>query len=175
MILNGNIKDIIPIIKKMVNAKKGKIDIGFFKNMILKKKVEEKRNICGKQISCKVDYINGWIVKFFGYLKDRNDKLIQFSSDEFDRETIKDLPSQIINIPFKIINHSNNEKKNIKFEAGIFGCALNEKKEISLGIGWLVSPSNSPEKGKEDEQFESLKEKYYDNKRKRNKKIQYYY
>ena len=40
----------------------------------------------------------------------------------------------------------------------------NEKKEISLGIGWLVSPSNSPEKGKEDEQFESLKKTSYSKK-----------
>jgi len=63
----------------------------------------------------------------------------------------------------------------MKFEAGIFGCALNEKKEISLRIGWLVSPSISPEKGKEDEQFEILQEKYYDNKNKKHKKKQYYY
>ena len=48
----------------------------------------------------------------------------------------------------------------MKFEAGIFGCTLNEKKEISLRIGWLVSPSNLPKKGKIDKQFNNLKDKY---------------
>ncbi len=28
-------------------------------------------------------------------------------------------------------------------EAGIFGCVQNEKKEVSLGIGWLVNKSLS--------------------------------
>ena len=78
----------------MVDAKEGKIDIEFFKNMILKKEVKEKRgDACEQKKLCKVDYINGWIVKFFGYLKDEKDKLIQFSSDKFDRETINCLPS----------------------------------------------------------------------------------
>ena len=160
MILNGII---IPIIQKMVDAKEGKIDIEFFKNIILKKEVlEDRSHSCRPPKLFKVDYINGWIVKFFGYLKDEKDKLVQFSSDEIDRETINILPSQILNIPFKIINPSNKKEKEMKFEAGIFGCALNEKKEISLGIGWLVSPLNSPKKGmEEDEQFNSLKETYY--------------
>ena len=134
------IEDIIPIIQKMVDAKEGKIDIEFFKNMILKKEVIEERWYGCKTKLSKVDYINGWIVKFFGYLKDKKDKLFKFSSDKIDRATINALPSQILNIPFKIINPLNNNEKEMKFEAGIFGCALNEKKEISLGIGWLVSP-----------------------------------
>ena len=87
------IKGIIPIIQKMVDAKEGKIDIKFFKNMILKKTVKEGRSIDCKLEFYEVDYINGWIVKFFGYLKDEKDKLIQFSSDKFDRETINCLPS----------------------------------------------------------------------------------
>ena len=157
------IEDIIPIIQKMVDAKEGKIDIEFFKNMILKKEVlEDRSEFCRPPKLFKVDYINGWIVKFFGYLKDGKDQLFQFSSDKINRETINILPSQILNIPFKIINPSNKKEKEMKFEAGIFGCALNEKKEISLGIGWLVSPLNSPKKGmEEDEQFDSLKETYY--------------
>ena len=41
----------------------------------------------------------------------------------------------------------------MKFEAGIFGCEQNEKKEVSLSIGWLVSPFSSNEKGYIDKQF----------------------
>ena len=53
--------------------------------------------------------------------------------------------------------------KKMKFEAGIFGCKQNEKKEISLAIGWLVSPSDSPDKGKEDMQFGKGEEILSDN------------
>ena len=43
----------------------------------------------------------------------------------------------------------------MKFEAGFFGCEQNEKKEVSLAIGWLVSPSNSVKKGQKDDQFKN--------------------
>ena len=41
----------------------------------------------------------------------------------------------------------------MKFETGIFGCVQNEKKEISLGIGWLVKPSTSNKECSSDRQF----------------------
>ena len=41
----------------------------------------------------------------------------------------------------------------MKFETGIFGCVQNEKKEISLEIGWLVKPSTSNMECSSDRQF----------------------
>ena len=170
------INQIIPIIQKMVEAKEGKIDVDFFKNIIIKKEGITYRDKDCQELKYKIDYLNGWITNFFGYYKEENGNLCELKGENIDRETINNLPSQILNIPFKIKNMQNNIEKEVKFEAGIFGCALNEKKEISLGIGWLVSPSNSPKKGKEDEQFDSLKEKYYHDKNiKHQKKQNYYY
>ena len=152
------INQIIPIIQK--KAKEGKIDIDFFKNIILKQE-KIKYGIENCQISkYKIDYIDGWITEFFGFYKDKNNNIIRLGGEKFERKIINHLPSQILNIPFKIKNIQNGEEKDMKFEAGIFGCSMNEKKEISLGIGWLVSPSYLPKKGKIDYQFINLKEEY---------------
>ena len=154
------INEIIPIIQKLVEAKEGKIDVDFFKNIILKQEGIIYRDENCEQSKYKIDYINGWITTFFGYYKDEDGKFCKLIGEKIDRKIINNLPSQILNIPFKIKNLQNNVEKEVKFEAGIFGCALNEKKEISLEIGWLVSPSNLPKKGKIDEQFYNLKDEY---------------
>ena len=148
---------IIPIIQKMVEAKEGNIDIDFFKNIILNEEATKETCENCRLKKYKIDYINGWIVKFFGYYKDKHNNLHPFLGDKIDRDTLNCLPSQILNVPFKI--KSLMGSKEMKFEAGIFGCDQNEKKEVSLGIGWLVSPYNSPNKVKEDE---NLKKKELD-------------
>jgi hypothetical protein len=157
------INQIIPIIQKMVEAKEGKIDVDFFKNIIIKKEGITYRDKDCQELKYKIDYLNGWITNFFGYYKEENGNLCELKGENIDRETINNLPSQILNIPFKIKNMQNNIEKEVKFEAGIFGCALNEKKEISFGIGWLVSPSYLEQKGKIDEQFRNLKDEYISN------------
>ena len=143
----------------MVEAKEGKIDIAFFKNIILKQEKIKYRNVDCQESKYKIEYIDGWITDFFGYYKDKKDNLKRLY-EKINRNIINKLPSQILNIPFKVKNIQTNQEKEMKFEAGIFGCTLNEKKEISLGIGWLVSPSYLPKKGKDDLEFYNLKDEY---------------
>ena len=151
------INGIIPYIQKLVEAKEGKIDIAFFKNIILKQEKIEYRDEDCQEYKYKIDYIDGWITDFFGFYKDEN-KNLRILNEKINRNIINNLPAQILNIPFKIKDIQTNQEKEVKFEAGIFGCALNEKKEISLGIGWLVSPSYLPEKGEDEGEFYNLKE-----------------
>ena len=153
------INGIIPHIQKLVEAKEGKIDIAFFKNIILKQEKIKYRNVDCQESKYKIEYIDGWITDFFGYYKDKKDNLKRLY-EKINRNIINKLPSQILNIPFKVKNIQTNQEKEMKFEAGIFGCTLNEKKEISLGIGWLVSPSYLPKKGKDDLEFYNLKDEY---------------
>ena len=145
---------IIPIIQKMVEAKEGNIDIDFFKNIILKEEAIEDRYEHCIHLKYKINYINGWIVKFFGYIK-IDDKLNKISGNKIDVEKINNLPSQILNVPFTIKNEEDKSEKKMKFEAGIFGCEQNDKKEVSLGIGWLASPSSAFKKGMKDTQFKN--------------------
>ena len=147
---------IIPIIEKMVEAKEGKIDINFFKNIIQKEEIIEERRYgcCSIGNRYKINYINGWILKFFGYIKENDRYLIRFLGDKIEGEEINNIPNQILNVPF-LIRQKDNGEKIMKFEAGFFGCEQNEKKEVSLALGWLVSPSYSEKKGKKDAQFKN--------------------
>ena len=145
---------ITPIIQKMVEAKEGNIDINFFKNIILKEEAIENRFKHCCNYKYKINYINGWIVKFFGYIK-IDKRLYQISGDKIDGEAINNLPSQILNVPFTIKNEEDQSEIKMKFEAGIFGCEQNDKKEVSLGIGWLVSPLSTSKKGMKDMQFKN--------------------
>ena len=147
---------IIPIVEKMVQAKEGNIDYNFFKNIILNEDgVVKRREGCSMSSSkYKIIYINGWILKFFGYIK-YGDYLQRFTDDKIIADKINNFPSQIFNVPF-IIEKEDKTKLKVKFEAGFFGCEQNDKKEVNLALGWMVSPNDSKEKGREDAQFEPV-------------------
>lgn len=147
---------IIPIVQKMVQAKEGNIDYNFFKNIILKEDGVVKRSEGCSILSSKykIVYINGWILKFFAYIK-YGDYLHRFTDDKIIGDNINNFPSQIFNVPF-IIEKEDKTMLNMKFEAGFFGCEQNDKKEVNPVLGWMVSPNYSKEKGKEDAQFEPV-------------------
>ena len=147
---------IIPLVQKMAQAKEGNIDVNFFKNIILNEEgVAKRREGCSLFSSkYKTVFINGWILKFFGYIK-RGDYLYPFTDDKIEGEKINNFPSQIFNVPF-IIEKEDKTKINVKFEAGFFGCEQNDKKEVNPVLGWMVSPNNSYEEGRKDEQFKSV-------------------
>ena len=157
----------------MEDAKDGIIDINFFKSIIRKEEVIDKRPLGGCSPfygkykinyieGCspfygkyKINYIDGWILKFFGYIK-RNEEFIRFSDDKIEGEEINNFPNQILNVPFIIIKEEDNSKINVEFEAGFFGCEQNEKKEVSPKIGWIISPLSYSNKGKKDNQFKKV-------------------
>ena len=120
----------------MVEAKEGKIDVEFFKNIVIKNEVDEEvveRCILRKKHIVK---INGWILKFFGYTKSDDDKYDIFEDDEIDVEKFYKFAGQILTVPFVINN--NDKKSPMIFEAGFFGCDQNEKKEVYPVIGWGI-------------------------------------
>ena len=146
---------IIPLVQKMVDAKEGKIDINFFKNI-----VQKDEGIKNKSEHCfiskyKINYISGWILKFFGYIK-RNTFFYRFLEDKIEGDDINQIPNQILNVPFIIKKLDNTEIK-MKFEAGFFGCEQNNKMEVNPFLGWLVSPFDSCKKGRKDKQFEKVR------------------
>ena len=127
---------IIPVIQKMVEAKEGKIDVEFFKNIVIKNEVDEEVvERCHLQKKHIVK-INGWILKFFGYTKSDDDRYYTFEDDEIDVEKFYEFAGQILTVPFVINN--NDKKSSMIFEAGFFGCDQNEKKEVYPVIGWGI-------------------------------------
>ena len=141
---------IIPHIQKMIDAKEGKIDIDFFKNIVQKKEVTETRyEPSGGAYGVKVNYISGWFLHFFAYLnkKDiRSKKIRRFTEDSIKVENFKDLASQMLTVPFKIVECQNNKEYLMKYKVGFAGCDQNEKNEVYPVQGWIVSPSTKEER-----------------------------
>ena len=137
---------IIPLIKKMEEAKKGKIDVNHFQNIIQKKEIIEKKwNECINQMyDFKDDYIYGWILKFFSYYynEEKSDGLIRFPGESIKVKDFKNFPNQMKIVPFTIIEEITGKKYSMRYEVGFIGCDQNSKKEVYPVQGWLVSSDN---------------------------------
>ena len=145
------INRIIPHLQKMIDAKEGKIDFDYFKNIIQKNEVTEIRlKNSGGKYGVKVDYISGWFLHFFAYLKKgdiSSGKIYRFTQDSLKVEDFKSLASQMLIVPFKIIEVKNNNKEYLmKYKVGFIGCDQNELNEIYPVQGWIVSPSTEEER-----------------------------
>ena len=144
------INRIIPHIQKMIDAKEGKIDIDFFKNIIQKKEIIE--NIYKpsgfKPTEAKVDYISGWFLSFFAYLniKDYNGNIKTFTSDSIKVKNFKKLANQMLIVPFKMKIEIPSQVKLMKYKVGFIGCDKNEKNEVYPVQGWIVSESTEEDR-----------------------------
>ena len=144
------INKIIPHIEKMVEAKEGKIDVDYFKNMIQKKEVTEQEYGPSGMFpeDVKYDYICGWFLNFFAYLniKDYHGNVKTFKEDSMKVKDFKKLANQMLIVPFKIEDLVHKKEYDMKYKVGFVGCDQNEKYEVSPVQGWFVSPSTKDER-----------------------------
>ena len=129
---------ILPHINKMVEAKEGKIDKEYFKNMIQKEEITEASyDLSGMyEGDKKFEYLSGWFLEFFAYYKEgeRNiDKKIRVKGFKY-------LANQMLIVPFKIKDLVHNKEYGMKYRVGFVGCEQNDKNEVSPEQGWLLSP-----------------------------------
>ena len=131
----------------MVEAKEGKIDIDYFKNMIQKDQITVmKRRSSGFGLKeGKVDVICGWILNFFAYLN-KNGEIIPFNENSIKVEDFKYLADQMLIVPFHVKIEETGEEKDMKYKVGFVGCDTNENKEIYPVQGWIISPSTQEER-----------------------------
>jgi hypothetical protein len=143
---------IIPCVEKLVEAKKGNIDIEFFKNIIQYQYKSD--GICGgfKQIF-------GWIIKFLyrqekkcsRFKKDKIPRSFHIKKENKEKDIIEDcmdikefnsLASQMLIVPFKVIYEDKTsnikEEFDMKYKVGFIGCGQNEKSEVYPVQGWIV-------------------------------------
>ena len=141
------ISRIIPHLDKMIEAKEGKIDNDYFKNIIQKKEVTEiRRRPSGGKYGVKVDHICGWFLHFFAYLN-KNGEVKRFIDDSLKVDDFKEIASQLLIVPFKIVEVLNNNKEYLmKYKVGFVGCDQNEYDEVFPVQGWIVSPSTKTER-----------------------------
>ena len=129
--------EIKKIVQKIINTlETRKPDILFFKNMVQNTDRSKK---------CQPDLINGWIVKFIPY--DKKNNKCNFNSPEFNGLTIEEIPSQIVILPFNLINVS--QKYEAEIYTGFFGVKQDEKSlAIKPIIGYIIV---KVEKNEEDD------------------------
>ena len=141
------INKIIPHIEKMIEAKEGKIDVEYFKNIIQnKEETEYKPGLSGnKGHNYKVDHLSGWILNFFAYIGDGEGRYEQCKIKSLKVKDFDKFPSQMLIVPFKIVDVNKNVYL-MKYKVGFIGCDQNEKKEVYPVTGWIVSPSTEKER-----------------------------
>ena len=135
---------ILPHINKMVEAKEGKIDKEYFKNMIQKEEITEASyGLSGMyEGDKKFEYLSGWFLELFAYYKEgdrNNDKKIRVKSFKY-------LANQMLIVPFKIKDLVHNKEYDMKYRVGFVGCYQNDKNEVYPEQGWLVSPSTKEDR-----------------------------
>ena len=143
------INRIIPHIEKMVQAKEGKIDVDYFKNMIQKKEVVEQKYSSGMQPrDVKYDYLSGWFLNFFAYYntKDNEGNVEKFEGDSIKVKDFKKLANQMLVVPFTVVDLVHKKEYLMKYKVGFVGCEQNEKYEVSPVQGWFASPSTKEER-----------------------------
>ena len=140
----------------MVEAKEGKVDVDFFKNMIQsKEETEYKAGLSGiGGYSYKVDHLSGWFINFFAYISKGTGNYYPFKDDHLSVLNFKKLPNQKLTVPFKIVDFNNKEHL-MKYKVGFIGCNTNNKNEVYPVTGWIVSPKNKKEDDEDDENDEN--------------------
>ena len=137
------IKELIIIIKKIVETKKGKIDIDFWKNMIINEEAMEPR---GSGELTKVNNIDGWLLNFYPYYKiddsfERCEKLKRRKdfNKPIDVEHLKYLPEEFIEVPLTMLHKITLKETELSVKTGFLGMIQEKNGLIKPEIGWFIS------------------------------------
>lgn len=132
-----------PILKKIIETRKGKLDLDFWKNMIGQTIIDEKIYRGCEVISTeKIDYVYGWILRFFPF--DKNNKKYFNIRGRIKVKDMKKLATQILDVPFKLYFEKTQKTYDMIFHAGFLGMEQNDENyELSSVIGYYISQNNT--------------------------------
>lgn len=117
--------DIVPIVKEIIQTKKGNVNKKFWKDMIRIKDSDDFYDPSG---------VDGWFTNFFPY-DDKGERVYG------PIESSGDLQNELLEIPFTldILNGGSVQSLKLKFLAGFVGLTQNEKTgSLKPEIGWIV-------------------------------------
>ena len=128
----------------MAEAKEGKIDKEYFKNMVQKKEITQAiYGLSGMyEGEEKVEYLYGWFLDFFAYDREGD----KYNGGKLRVDCFKELAKQMLIVPFKIVDLVHNKEYDMKYDVGFVGCEQNDKKEVYPVQGWIVSPSSEKDR-----------------------------
>ena len=125
----------------MIDAKNGKIDNDYFRDIIKRNEVKDNVMLGCIPGDAMISNINGWILDFFAYEKTKDDRLIRFDDKSLKYIDFNRLASQMLTVPFTIVEFHTGNKYKMEYKVGFFGCEQNEKKEVYPIQAWVVSSS----------------------------------
>ena len=144
------IKELIIIVDKIIETKKGKIDKKFWANIL--KNVDVIEPDSGDLT--KITKINGWLPNFYPYTR-----IIERTSEKLERrfnfnqplyiEEIKKFPEELIEVPMTMINKQSLEKTELSVKTGILGMIQEKDGTAKVEIGWFITNKIDMEKVKE--------------------------
>ena len=134
------ITSLIPVLEKFVEPFNGEIDISFWSSMY--------KYIPGSGGSGSVPKVNGWILKFFPYLKYRGkanmkNPFLSILPDSSSGVEENDFPSGLSVVPFIWEYYSNEYEMN--FVGGFVGISQ-QYGELFPKIGWFITEKSKPKK-----------------------------
>lgn len=119
-------KELLPILDKLIEAKKGKIDKTFWKNTV---KFRTEDAPYGP-----FDHINGWITKFFPFDNKGNQRQLG------EIVTSSSLASEIVKVPFILEELTSKQAYKMEFWGGFIGCTQNATDfGLKPELGWAVN------------------------------------
>ena len=129
--------EIVPILDKIIDTKKGNVDKEFWKKMYYN--VEGSINSSGTEQ--RVKCIKGWLIKFAPF--DKHNKERKELDELSFLHPFFEIPNDLLNAPLKAVNIFTNEKRDLVIRAGFIGMEQNEKTyEMKPVFGWYVSDYN---------------------------------
>ncbi len=89
------------------------------------------------------------ILDFFAYCNKEVDdeiKIEKFFERRISIYHLNNFPNKMLKVPFTIFEEGTGKENDVKYQVGFIGCDQNEKKEVSLVQGWIVSQSSKKQK-----------------------------
>jgi len=130
------VENLEPVLSKIIETKKGKIDKKFWKEILYPDKADEKIEIGEYEYKIiQVDAIKGWLLLFFPYFKNGN-----FRYDTFLKtEDLWRLPDRLLKTPLLMKSDDEGETP-MTIYSGFFGMNVDKEKDnlVTAEIGWFV-------------------------------------
>ncbi len=150
--------EIYEIMVKIAESKKGKTNINFWQEMI-KKKIDQKPvELSGKLVNQNMEYITGWITKFFPFDKKGNKN---FHREKIFIDDICLLADQILGVKFVVEEINTGNIYELILNSGFLGMEQDQKtKIVSPVIGWFINQNIGQNNNENNNNY--MNDYYYD-------------
>ena len=137
------IMELIIIIDKIIETKKGKVDVDFWKNMIKNKETMEPR---GSGALTKVENIDGWLLNFYPYYKvddvfKKCEKLVRKTdfNKPLDVKNLKNIPEEMVEVPLIMHHKITGKDTELTIKTGFLGMIQEKNGLAKPEIGWFIT------------------------------------